>query len=103
MTKNPFINAVVAVVYIKIVSFIMYYGTRLAPENKDFIIPLVPMAVISLFTLSAAVMGYVFLYQPIIFYLEGQKKEAVNLFLKTVGVFAIFTALIFFLLFFLAM
>ena len=49
------------------------------------------MALLSLFVLSAAVMGYIFFYQPTQLYLAGKHKEAVNMFLKTVGFFATIT------------
>ncbi len=97
MTKNPLINALVASLYIVIVASVMYYGSRLASQKTETVV--VPIAVISLFTLSAAVMGYLFLYQPLQLYLEGEKQSAVNLFLKTVAVFAGITALILFMLF----
>lgn len=91
MTKNPFINALAAVVYIGIVASVMFYGTKHTNPINSVIAPL---AMISLFTLSAAVMGYLFLFQPLQLYLDGKKKEAVNLFLKTVVVFAGITTLI---------
>jgi hypothetical protein len=57
------------------------------------------IALISLFTLSAAVMGYLFCYQPAQLYFEGKKKDAVRLFLQTVAVFALITVILFGLLF----
>lgn len=96
MTKNPFINALFASLYICVVAFVMYYGTKLGGP-KDTIV--VPIAIISLFTLSAAVMGYIFLYQPAQLYFNGDKKSAANLFLRTVGVFAAITLLMLLLLF----
>jgi hypothetical protein len=44
-------------------------------------------------------MGYVFLYQPLLLFLDGHKKNAVNLFLQTVAVFAGITAVVLVLLF----
>lgn len=96
MTKNPFINAISASIYITAVSIFMSNGNKLF-GSKDTI--LTPVAVLSLFTLSAAVMGYIFLYQPFMLFLEGHKKNAVNLFLRTVAVFAGITLIIFVLLF----
>ncbi len=92
MTKNSLINALAASLYIVVVAFVMYYGPKLASEEKETI--LIPIAVISLFTLSAAVMGYLFLSQPIEMYFAGEKKEAISLFLKTVAIFAGITAVI---------
>lgn len=96
MTKNPFLNALAAFLYIVIISLMMFYGTKNSP-GPDTI--MAPIAVVSLFTLSAAVMGYVFGYQPLILFLDGKKKAAVNLFLQTVGVFGIITIIILALLF----
>jgi hypothetical protein len=95
MTKNPFINALAATAYITLVATFMFYGSKLFPP-KDTI--LTPIAVLSLFTLSAAMMGYLFFYEPIMLFLDGHKKGAVNLFLQTVAVFAGITVLIFVLL-----
>lgn len=92
MTKNPFLNALAAVAYVSLVASIMFYGLKSAPPGPDTIV--VPIAMISLFTLSAAVMGYVFLSTPLQLLLAGEKKRAVNLFLQTVLIFAGITALL---------
>lgn len=91
MSKNPFINALAAALYIVFVASFMFYGLRLRGEKEDTI--LAPIAVISLLTLSVAMMGYLFLLEPIQLYLNGKKKEAVNFFLKTLGAFAAITVL----------
>jgi len=58
-----------------------------------------PVVFLSLLTLSVAVMAFLFFYSPLMLFIEGQKKEAVNLFVKTVGIFAVFTAVALILLF----
>jgi hypothetical protein len=91
MTKNPLINALVALVYISLVASVTFYAPKhTGPVNS----PVAPIAAISLFTLSAAVMAYLFGYQPAQLYFDGKKKQAVSLFLKTVGIFAAFTVII---------
>ena len=92
MTKNPFINAFAATLYITAVASLMFYGTEHKASVNSVI---VPIAVVSLFTLSAAIMGYLFLYQPFQLYLDGKKKHAIDLFLQTVAVFAGITVLVF--------
>ena len=99
MTKNPIHNAILAGGYIVLVASVMYFGPRLA-GGPDSV--LVPIAMLSLFVLSAAVMGYLFLLQPIQMYLDGEKKEAVDLFAKTLATFAVITAALFAILFLLA-
>ncbi len=96
MSKNPFLNGVVASAYIVLIVSVMNFGTKLVPHPNTFI---APMAVVSLFTLSAAVMGYLFCYVPVTMYFDGKKKQAVSLFLQTTAVFASITALILTLLF----
>lgn len=90
MTKNPFINSLVASLYIFAIVALMNWGTSMVSPKDSFI---APVAMISLFTLSAAVMGYLFLYQPFQFYFNNKKKEAVKLFLQTVGIFGLITLL----------
>jgi hypothetical protein len=97
MTKKPILNALAASAYIICVALVMNLGTKFAPKNDSL---LAPIAIISLFTLSAAVMGYLFGYTPIQLYFDGKKKEAAKLFLQTVYVFAIFTVIALVLLFF---
>ena len=92
MTKNPLLNALAASAYIVLIASVMYFGTRNVPgpDNSVF----APIVALSILTLSAAVMGYIFFYQPVLLFLEGKKKAAVDLFVRTVGVFAVITALL---------
>ncbi|KKR73563.1 MAG: hypothetical protein UU15_C0007G0009 [Candidatus Levybacteria bacterium GW2011_GWC2_40_7] len=91
MTKNPFVNAGAATAYIVLIACVMYYGTQYVRPGNSV---MAPIAALSLFSLSAAVMGDIFLFQPLQLYLDGKKKVAVNLFLQTVAVFAGITTLI---------
>lgn len=96
MTKNPFVNSLVAILYIVLIASVMFYGTKnVGPTNSV----IAPIAVVSLFTLSAAVMGYLFCYQPAQLYFNDKKKEAVRLFLQTVGIFGGITVIVLLLLF----
>jgi heme O synthase-like polyprenyltransferase len=96
MTKNPFINGIAATGYIILIAAVMNFGSKMASHPNTF---LAPIAFISLFTLSAAVMGYIFCYQPAQFYFENKKKQAVKLFLETTLIFALITVLALVLLF----
>lgn len=96
MTENPIINALSATLYISVVASGMFF-TEKSPE------PVYPMlvgiAILSLFVLSAAVMSYIFFYKPVQLLIEGEKVEALHLFVKTVGIFALITLSIFLILF----
>jgi len=92
MTKNPLINALGASVYIFAVVTVMTLATNPLRDKPDTF--LAPITVLFVLTLSVAVMAYLFFYQPLLLFIDGKKKEAVNLFVKTVGIFAIFTTVI---------
>ena len=96
MTKNPLVNSFVAIIYIVLIASVMFYGTKNVGPSDSII---APIAVVSLFTLSAAVMGYLFCYQPAQLYFDDKKKQAVTLFLQTVGIFGGITAVVLMLLF----
>jgi len=80
MTKNPFFNAICAAGYVALIVSTLFYGSSLVPEGESIIFPI---AILSLFVLSAAIMGYIFLFNPLVLFFEGNKKEAVELFLRT--------------------
>ena len=91
MSKNPFLNALAATAYITLLVSVMSFTPKMNIPENGFIPPLM---VLSLFVLSAAVMGYLFVYQPLQLFFEGKQKEAVRLFLLTVVSFAGSTAVV---------
>lgn len=91
MSKNPIVNALAGLCYIALLVTVIFYGpTYVHIQDSIFI----PIGMLSLFVFSAATMGYLFLYQPLRLFLEGEKKEAVQLFLKTLFAFAASAALL---------
>ena len=89
--KNPYLNSVYAEVYIIIVAWIMRHAG--APNTPDTFID--PIAALSLFVLSAAVITYLFLGEPVQLYLNGEKQQSVSFFMKTVASFAVITLIAF--------
>ncbi len=95
MIQNPYLNAVLAAAYIVLVVMAISFfveGRQEGPGNETVI---VPIAMLSLFVLSAAVMGYLFLYGPFALWFDGKRQEALGFFFRTVGVFALITVGIF--------
>ena len=92
MSKNPILNAVGASGYILFVASILNLVSKTQGSKPDTFFA--PIAFLSLLTLSAVTMAYLFFYQPFLLFIDGKKKEAVNLFLKTLGVFGIITVVI---------
>lgn len=82
LSKTAFYHALALVIYIALVGSIMSHGNTLFGKADTF---LTPIAVLSLFTLSATVVGALVLGKPLMMYIDNQKKEAVSLFLQIVG------------------
>lgn len=92
MSRNPLVNAISAALYIFLVVSVMTFVTQPLRNKPDtFFAPITALFVL---TLSVAVMACLFFYQPLLLIIEGKKKEAVDLFAKTVGIFAIFTTIV---------
>jgi predicted membrane channel-forming protein YqfA (hemolysin III family) len=84
MTKNPFYNALTALVYIIAIVLGLTYMPTIQTKMDDFIMPII---MLSLLVLSVSVMAYIFGYQPLVLFLDDKRKEAISLFLETVGIF----------------
>jgi uncharacterized membrane protein YidH (DUF202 family) len=97
MSKNPIVNALSAAGYIGLVVSVLNFISLTQSNKPDT--AFAPVVFLSMLTLSVTVMAILFFYQPLQLFTEGKKKEAVNLFVKTVGVFAAFTAVVLLLLF----
>lgn len=89
MSKNPIINALSTLAYIILVVTVMNFVTQPLKNKPDTFFA--PVTFLSVLTLSVAVMAFLFFYQPLQLFIEGEKKEAVNLFTKTVSIFSVIT------------
>lgn len=98
MTKNPVVNALSAAAYIFLVVSIMTAVTKPLTQKPDGFFA--PIVMLFLLTLSVAVMAYLFFYQPMLLFIEGKKQAAANLFIKTIGIFAVLTLVVLILLFY---
>jgi hypothetical protein len=92
MSKNPLINAFGASAYIILIVTLINFLSHTLKNKPDT--AFAPVLFLSLLTLSVTVMACLFFYQPLQLFIEGRKKEAVNLFVKTVGVFGAITAVV---------
>jgi predicted membrane channel-forming protein YqfA (hemolysin III family) len=97
MSKNPIINALSAAAYIILVVSVMTFVTQPLKNKPDTFFA--PITFLSVLTLSVAVMAFLFFYQPLQLFIEEKKKEAVKLFVQTVGAFGVITAVVLLLLF----
>jgi hypothetical protein len=89
MSKNPLVNALGAFGYITLVATIIHFISKTQSHKPDP--AFAPVIFLSLLTLSVAIMGYIFFYQPFQLLIDGKKKEGASLFVKTVGIFGAIT------------
>lgn len=79
------------IAYIAVVSLFMRYGEELFGKEDTYLTPIV---FLTLFTLSAAIVGSLMFGKPIMMYLDGKKKEAVQLVGATIGFLAVETLIL---------
>lgn len=96
-TPSPLRNALFAAVYIVLIVTLITSFERFFGQTEDTI--LAPMAMLSLLVLSVAIMGYLFVFEPLRMYIDGNKQGSAAFFGKTIAYFAlcalIFVALLF--------
>ena len=85
MTKNPFINALVAAGDISLIVALFSFGQKFSDNELGI---MAPMIALSLLVISAAIMGYLFVYPSARLLIEGKQDEATKLFLTTLFSFA---------------
>lgn len=89
------LHAFATALYIALVaSFLFYIPEMLSgPNTEDTVF--IPIFMLLLFVFSAALTGSLVLARPILWYLDGNKKEAVSLLLATVACLFLFTVVAF--------
>lgn len=90
MKWNPYVNALAAAAYIGTVALFMHFISSIRHDTPDTLLD--GMGVISLLVFSAAVMAFLFLYQPTLRLIEGRRAEAMAYFIKMLATFGAITA-----------
>lgn len=85
--KKPFLYSLAAALYIVLLVSVMSLSSSMMPKEDNIFMP---MLALSLLVLSALVMAFLFLSEPVKLYLEDQKKEAFSFFTKMIACFACF-------------
>lgn len=84
---RSFIHAFLAFAYIFCIGLFFNHAEQIFPREPDIMIPVVMLL---LFVLSAAIMGILIFGKPVMMYLDNQKKDAIMLLFYTVGWLALF-------------
>lgn len=89
MKWNPILNATAAVAYIGAIALFMHFIESIRHDTPDTLLD--GIGFMSLLVCSAAVMAFLFFYQPVRILIEGKEAEAISYFLKTLGIFGAIT------------
>lgn len=82
--KNALIDACATALYVAAIASFLFYAPKVfGPQRADTV--LVPIVMLLLFVFSAAFTGVLIFGRPILWYLDGKKKEAVALLFYTLG------------------
>ena len=84
-------NAAGAALYIIAVATFLSHAEKIFGPDTAEKTPLIPMFMLSLLVVSAAITGFAVFGKPAMWYLDGKKKEAVSLLAATLGFLAVIT------------
>lgn len=96
ITKYSLINSIGTSAYIVAISYFMFFIPKIF-EAKENVLSSVFM--IMLFVFSAAFTGSLVFGRPIMWYIDGKKKEALALLFRTLLMFFVLMAIVFILIF----
>jgi hypothetical protein len=94
MRWNPYLNAIGATAYIWAVGLLIHYISSLHHDTPDNLTG--STTALSLAVFSAAVMGFLFFYRPVVLLIENKRQEALLFFLKTLALFGVTTLIMVF-------
>lgn len=93
--KYAFVNAILTSLYISLVASFLFYGPHyFAFAGKPDTV-FAPIMMLMLFVFSAAITATLVLGRPILWYMDGNKKDAISLLFYTLLVFFIIMLLAF--------
>jgi hypothetical protein len=96
ITKNAVANAVGTAVYVTLVATFLSNAEQLfGRDGGDPKSVLVPIAMLLLLVLSAAITGSLVLGKPTLWYLDGKKKEALSLLAYTLASIFVIVVIVF--------
>ena len=86
------IHSLGVLVYIALIATLLFNGQNIFGKEDNF---LMPVAMLLLLVISAAITGALVLGKPILMYLDNQKADALKLFLYTISWLAVITISVF--------
>jgi fatty acid desaturase len=82
LIKQGILNALGVFVYTSAIAWLLFNGEKFLNKEDNF---LMPVAMLLLFVVSAAITALLVFGKPVMFYLNNSKKEAVRLLIYTIA------------------
>jgi hypothetical protein len=90
IVKNAFTNAFLTALYVSLIAAFLFYVPRISGVNgKDTV--LIPVVMLSLLVFSVALVGVLLFGRPMLWYLDGRRKDALSLLFYTLVIFLVIT------------
>jgi len=89
--KSAVVNSAATALYIVLVALFLFYVGENKIGQEDSV--LIPIFMLMLLVFSAALTGTFVLGKPVLLYLDGKKKESINLLVCTLGIFFLMTVI----------
>jgi hypothetical protein len=83
--KHALTNAALTALYIAAVASFLFYVPHFLGADQKADTVLIPIAMLLLFVFSAGLTGFLVFGRPVLWYLDGNKKEALSLLGYTLG------------------
>lgn len=83
--KYALANALLTALYVTIIGMFFRFAPVIFGDSEPN--AFIPILMLLLFVFSAALCGGLFLGRPLLWYLDGKKKEAITLFIHTLWIF----------------
>lgn len=93
--KYSLINAALTSLYIAFIGSLFHFGPLILNSQGKPDTVFAPIAMLLLYVVSASITGSLVLGRPLLWYLDGSKKEAVTLFMYTLASLLLITVIAF--------
>ena len=91
IVKYALLSAGLTTSYILGIASFLFYAPQLFGKDEGTETVLVPVVMLLLLVISAAITGFLVFGRPIMMYLDGKKKESVSLLFYTLSFLALIT------------
>jgi len=91
LISRAFLHSLGILIYVLLIAAFLFNGQNIFGKDDKF---LMPVAMLLLLVISAAITGALVLGKPVLLYMENKRPEALKLFFYTIGWLAVITVMV---------